>query len=129
MNENQNIPRYQTNWGVRFLCDCNQHEQGISIQKGIAHEISTRSIRMLSDHNICPEKRVAMQLIIPPTLNSTPQKVIKIIGNSRVTNVLNGKFITEIELAHFENDGRQELERTLRQHFDPQPFMQTAQRA
>ncbi len=129
MNDNHHSPCFQTNWGVRFLCDCDQHDQGISIQKGIAHEISARHIQMLSDHHICPEKRVAMQLIIPPTLSNSPQKIIKMIGNSLLTRILNGKFLTEIELAHFENDGRQELERTLLQHFDQQPFIQIAQRA
>lgn len=129
MNENHEVARYRTNWSVRFLCDCKKHEQGISIHKGVAHEISEQRIHLLSDHHICHEKRVAMQLIIPAGAHNIPHKTIKIIGNSIATSAKDGQFLTEIEFAHFDQDGRQELERTLRQHFPQQFFMPLAQRA
>jgi hypothetical protein len=40
-----------------------------------------------------------------------------------------GKFLTEIEFQHFEENGLNELERDLLQRFDQQLYAQTAQRA
>lgn len=129
MEEKQDSPRYPTNWSVRFLCDCRKQNKEINIHKGIAHEISTSGVRILSDHHICQQKKIAMQVIIPSLLNGAPQKIVKIIGNSIATIMQDGKFLTEIEFLHFEENGLKELETNLRQRFDPQFYAQIAQRA
>jgi len=129
MDEKRNQPRYPTNWGVRFLCDCKKHEQDIRIHKGVAQEISTDGVSLLSDHHICEQKRVAMQLMIPSMLNGAQEKMIKIIGNSVTTIVKEGKFLTHIEFLHFEEDGLKELEKNLLKRFDQQFFATAAKRA
>jgi hypothetical protein len=120
---------YPTNWGVRFLCDCKKSSKEISIHKGVAHQISTSGIRILSDHHICEQKKIAMQLMIPSLANGAPQRIVKIIGKSINTIMQQGMFLSEIEFQHFEENGLNELEKNLLQRFDRQLFAQTAQRA
>jgi hypothetical protein len=129
MEANQNNPRYQTNWSIRFLCDCKKENKEIRIHQGIAHQISSRGVHILSDHHICQQKKIAMQLMIPSLQDGAPQKVIKIIGHSLNTAKKDDSFLTEIEFKHFEEDGQQTLEKHLRQRFDPNYFAQLAQRA
>lgn len=122
-------PCCPANWGVRFLCDCKKLDKTINIQKGVAHEICSKSVRILSDHHICQQKRIAMHLLVPSIISGAPQNIIKIIGNSISTMMLEGKFLTEIEFLHFEEDGLKVLEKNLRQRFDPHHFGQTALQA
>jgi hypothetical protein len=129
MEKKPDHPRYPTNWGVRFLCDCMKSSKEIRIHKGIAHEISTSGVRILSDHSICEQKKVAMQLMIPSLVSGAPQRIVKIIGKSIATMKQEGKFLTEIEFQYFEENGLKELEKNLRQRFDQQFFAPTAQRA
>lgn len=129
MDQKQDVPRYPTNWGIRFLCDCKKYGQAINIQQGIAHEISTQGVSLLSDHHVCKEKKVAIQLMIPPLHSGAPLEIIKIIGHSIVTVMKNGKFLTEIEFLHFEENGLKRLEISLQQHFDPQFFSPIVKRA
>ena len=129
MEGTQNHPRYPTNWGVRFLCDCKKLDKAINIHKGIAQEISSNSVSILSDHQICQQKKIAMHVMIPSLLSDAPQKIVKIIGNSIVTIMREGKFLTEIEFLHFEEDGLKVLEKNLHQRFNPHLFGQIAQRA
>ncbi len=129
MNQKQDVPRYPTNWAVRFLCDCKKYGQAINIQQGVAHEISTQGLCLLSDHHVCKEKKVALQLMIPPLRSGTPIEIIKMIGHSIVTIMKDGKFLTEIEFLHFEENGLSRLEKNLQQHFDPQFFSPTVKRA
>ena len=129
MEGTQNHPRYPTNWGVRFLCDCKKLDKAINIHKGIAQEISSNSVSILSDHRICQQKKIAMHVMIPSLLSDAPQKIVKIIGNSIVTIMKEGKFLTEIEFLHFEEDGLKVLEKNLHQRFNPHFFGQIAQRA
>jgi hypothetical protein len=110
-------PRFSTNWGIRFLCDCKKQNKEIRIQNGIAHEISRNGVRILSDHNICLQKKVAMHLMIPSRLEGGPQKIIKIIGHSVETVVKEGKFLTNIQFMHFEENGLKELENNLSLRF------------
>jgi hypothetical protein len=112
-------PRYPANWGVHFLCECKKVDKAINIHKGVAHEISSNSVSILSDHHICRQRKVAMHVMIPSLLRDAPQKIVKIIGNSISTNLKEGMYLTEIELLHFEEDGLKVLEKNLRQHFDP----------
>jgi hypothetical protein len=129
MEGKQNHPHYPANWDVRFLCDCRKVNEVISIYHGIAHEISTNGIRILSDHKICQQKKVAMQLLIPALHDNAPQKIVKIIGNSLESVFKGGKFLTDIEFLHFEENGLKELEKNLRQHFGTQFLAPTAQQA
>lgn len=129
MEAKQGNPRYPTNWGIRFLCDCRKENKEIRIHQGIAHEISTCGVHILSDHHICQQKKVAMQLMIPALQDGSPQKVVKIIGHSIDTTKKNDRFLTEIEFRHFEEDGQHILEKNLRQRFDPHYFAQAARRA
>jgi hypothetical protein len=126
MEEKPDYPRYPTNWSVRFLCDCKKLNKEINIHKGIAHEISTHGVRILSDHHICQQKKIAMQLIIPSLLNGAPRIIIKIIGKSIVTIMQEGQFLTEIEFQHFEENGQKELEKNLLQSFNQQFCEKTA---
>ena len=71
-------------------------------------------MRILSDHPICQQKKIAMQLMIPSLFNGAPQRIVKIIGKSIVTIMKEGKFLTEIEFQHFEENGLKELEKNLR---------------
>ena len=129
METKQGSPRYSTNWGIRFLCDCRKENKEIRIHQGVAHKISTDSVHILSNHHICQQKKVAMQLVIPTLPDGFPQKVVKIIGHS-INSIKQGDdFLTEIEFRHFEEDGRQILEKNLRQHFDWHSPTQVAQRA
>ena len=129
MEDKLNLPRHQTNWVVRFLCDCKKQSKAIDIHKGIAHEISTNGIHILSDHQICQQKKVAMQLIIPPLLGGAPEKIIKIIGNSIDTIKKEGKFLTKIEFQLFEENGLHELEKHLHQRLDQSAFNKAVQNA
>lgn len=126
MEQYQSNQSYPTNWGVRFLCDCKKENKQINIHKGVAHDISTRGIHILSDHHICQQKKIAMQLLIPALLVGAPQRVVKIIGHSLNTIMREGRFLTEIEFRHFEEDGQKVLEKNLRQRFDTHPYTQTA---
>jgi len=119
METKPNLPRYPANWGVRFLCDCKKVDKAINIHKGIAHEISSNSVSILSDHRICQQKKIAMHVMIPSLLSDAPQKIVKIIGNSISTILKEGMFLTEIEFLHFEEDGLKVLEKNLHQRFDP----------
>jgi hypothetical protein len=120
---------YPTNWSVRFLCDCKKQDKEINIHKGIAHDISSRGVHILSDHPICQQKKIAMQLMIPSLINNAPQKIIKVIGKSIDTVMREGKFLTEIEFQYFEEDGMKVLENNLRQRINPNFSGPTAQRA
>jgi hypothetical protein len=129
METKPNLPRYPANWGVRFLCDCKRLDKTINIHKGIAREISSNSVCILSDHQICQQKKIAMHVLIPSLISDAPQKIVKIIGNSINTIVNEGKFLTEIEFLHFEEDGLQVLKKNLHQRFDPHFYGQSAQQA
>ena len=129
MGEKPNHSRYATNWGVRFLCDCKKCDKEISIYRGIAQEISTLGVTLLSDHQICQQKKVAMQLMIPSLLNGAHQKIIKIIGNSIATIMKEEKFLTEIQFMYFEENGQKELEKSLYQRFGSSLSVSSAQRA
>ena len=124
-----NHPRYPANWGVRFLCDCKKLDKAINIHKGIAREISSNSVCILSDHHICQQKKIAMHVLIPSLLSDAPQKIVKIIGNSINTIVKEGMFLTEIEFLHVEEDGLKVLEKNLKQRFDPAIYGQIAQQS
>lgn len=121
--------RYPTNWGVRFLCDCKKSSKEISIHKGVAHEVSISGLSILSDHHICEQKKIAMQLMIPALSGIAPQRIVKIIGKSLDTIKKEGKFLTEIEFQYFEENGLKELEKNLHQRFEQQFFAHTTQRA
>jgi hypothetical protein len=86
-------------------------------------------VRILSDHCICQQKKIAMQLLIPSLISDAPQKIVKIIGNSINTIKNDGKFLTEIEFLHFEEDGLKVLERILHRRFDPHFYEQSALQA
>jgi hypothetical protein len=122
-------PRYPANWGVRFLCDCKKLDKAINIHKGIAREISSNSVCILSDHQICQQKKIAMHVMIPPLISDAPQKIVKIIGTSISTILKEGMFLTEIEFLHVEEDGLKVLEKNLKQLFDPNIYGQIAQQA
>ncbi|MBU1776724.1 MAG: hypothetical protein KJ899_08795 [Gammaproteobacteria bacterium] len=126
MEDASNSKCYSTNWGISFLCDCKKQTKELRIHKGIARSISARGVQILSDHQICQQKKVAMQLTIPSLTNGTPQKIIRIIGHSIVTIMKEGKFMTEIEFQQFEEDGKKELERNLHQRFEQQFFADAA---
>src|SRR5512140_3044858 len=94
-------PRFQTDWSIRFLCDCKKENKEIRIHQGIAHQISAHGVQILSDHNICQQKKVAMQLMIPPMQAGAPQQIVKIIGHSIETIKKEIGFLTEIKFRHF----------------------------
>jgi hypothetical protein len=129
MEIQQNHPLYPTDWGVRFLCDGNNNDQKNNVHQGIAHEISMHSVHILSDHHICQQQKIVMQVMIPSLLNCAPQKIVKIIGNSINTIVKEGKFLTEIEFQHFEENGLKELEKNLHKRFHPQFISPASQHA
>lgn len=129
MEDKPDQTSFPANWGVRFLCDCKKVDNAINIHQGVAHEISTSKVRILSDHHICEQKKIAMQLMIPSLINGAPKKIVKIIGNSIATVMKEGKFLTEIEFLHFEEDGLKILEKNLHQRFDPHFYAKIAQRA
>lgn len=129
METKPDFPHSPNNWVVRFLCDCKKSNKEINIHKGIAHQISTSGMHILSDHHICEQKKIAMQLLIPSHVVGAPQKIVKIIGRSLDTIVQQGKFLTEIEFQHFEENGFIVLEKMLLQRFDQQFFERAAQRA
>jgi hypothetical protein len=121
--------RYPANWGVRFLCDCKKQGEVINIHNGVAQEISMHGVCILSDHHICQKKKVAMHLMIPPLLSNAPMKVIKIIGHAIETILRDGKYMTDVEFMHFEENGLKVLEKSLPKHFNPHQYPQIAQRA
>lgn len=129
MESKPDLPRYPANWGVRFLCDCKKLDKAINIHKGIAHDISSNSVSLLSDHHICRQKKVAIHVMIPSLISDAPQKIVKIIGNSISTILKEGMFLTEIEFLYFEEDGLKVLERNLRQRFDPPTYEQLTQQS
>lgn len=118
MEENHKHLPCPPNWGVRFLCDCGKQNKNISIHQGIARQISTHGVSLLSDHPICQQKQIALQLMIPSLKKGAPHRIVKIIGNTILTIANEGKFLTRIEFLHFEENGKQELEKNLHQYFD-----------
>lgn len=118
METNPDQPLYPTNWDVRYLCDCKKLSKRIDIHRGTAHRISIHRVHILSDHSICPQKKISIQLLVPSPLNGATQKIIKIVGKTIVTNTHQERFMTEIEFQHFEDNGQKELESSLRQHFN-----------
>jgi hypothetical protein len=122
MEEDHSHPPCPENWGIRFLCDCRRQEKNISIHQGIASRISTHGVCLLSDHPVCQQKKIALQLLIPSLNQGAPLKIVKIIGNSILTIMKEGKFLTEIEFLHFEENGRRELEKHLRRRFHTRLF-------
>lgn len=129
MGTQPDYPDYSINWGVRFLCDCRKSNLKINLHNGVAHRVSTTGAHILSDHHICGQKKVAMQLMIPSLIGDAPHKIVKIIGKSLNSIMQEGKYLTEIEFLHFEENGLKELEKNLRHCFDRSFFTQTAQRA
>lgn len=121
MEERRITPRYLANWDTRFLCDCRKHSQKIDIHEGIAHEISIYGVGLLSDHNICQQKNVALQLMIPALLNGAQKKIVRVVGRSLSTVVKNGNFYTVLEFLDFEEDDKTVLENDLSQRFS-HPF-------
>lgn len=117
MEEQASHPRYPANWGVRFLCDCRKNNKGMTLHTGVAQEISMHWMCLLSDHQICQQKKIAMQLMLPSLLDGAPQKIIKIIGRSIVTPLMKeGSFLTKIDFLLFEEGGLKKLERHLREN-------------
>jgi|WetSurMetagenome_2_1015567.scaffolds.fasta_scaffold21230_2 hypothetical protein len=106
MEENRKHRPCPSNWGVRFLCDCGKENKSIIIHQVIARQISTHAASLLSDHPVCQQKIIALQLMIPSLNKGAPH-----IANE-------GKFLTRIEFLHFEENGQQELEKNLHRHFD-----------
>lgn len=109
----ENQTHHPADWSVRFLCDCKREDKEIRIHKGTAHRISSVAIDILSDHRICSQKKVALQLMIPPQIQGSPQSIIKIIGHSVDSIPHEGRFISKIEFRHFEEDGLKLLEKSL----------------
>jgi hypothetical protein len=128
MEENHKHQPCQPNWRVRFLCDCGKQNKNFSIHQGIARQISTQGVSLLSDHPVCEQKKIAMQLMIPSLNKGAPHKIVKIIGNTILTLANEGKFLTKIEFLHFEENGKQELEKNLHPHFDPNFYAPITQR-
>jgi hypothetical protein len=122
-------PHDSADWGVRFLCDCKKDNKEIRIHHGFAHDISTNGLHILSEHNICPQKKIAIQLMIPSQTKFAPQKIVKIIGHTVESISQDDKYLTKIAVQHFEEDGLRELEKSLRQRFEQQFSTQTALRA
>jgi hypothetical protein len=110
---------YPTNWNVRFLCDCKRKDKDkeVKVHIGVAKKLSTQRVSLVSDHQICQNKKIVMQLTIPSLWNGDTHKVIKVIGFSLGTIVKDSGFVTEISFLHFEDDGRQILEQNLHHHF------------
>lgn len=54
----------------------------------------------------------------PVSEKGAPHRIVKIIGNTILTIANEGKFLTRIEFLHFEENGKQELEKNLHQYFD-----------
>ncbi|MBU1426609.1 MAG: hypothetical protein KJ681_13445 [Gammaproteobacteria bacterium] len=129
MESKPSHPRYPANWGVRFLCDCKEQGETINLHNGVAQEISTHGVRILSDHHICQKKKVAMHLMIPSRLNDAPMKVVKIIGHNIEAILKDGKYLCEIEFMHFEENGLKVLEKNLNMFFGPRDYPQIAQSA
>ncbi|WP_283744560.1 hypothetical protein [Sideroxydans sp. CL21] len=128
MEENREHLPCLPNWGVRFLCDCGKQNKNISVHQGIALQISTHGVSLLSDHPVCEQKKIAMQLMIPSLNKGAPHKIVKIIGNTTLTIANEGKFLTKIEFLHFEENGQQELKRNLHQCVDPNFYAPITQR-
>ena len=127
MEEKRRCPRYPTNWSTRFLCNCRKNGPGIDIHHGVAKDLSACGMRLQSDHNVCQEKKVAMQLLIPSMLNGAQKNIVKIIGRSLSTVASDGTFHTRIEFLHFEEDGKKVLESNLSLRFNNLFSIQTEQ--
>ncbi|MBA3024471.1 MAG: hypothetical protein KKG03_02540 [Gammaproteobacteria bacterium] len=112
------VTRYPANWPVRFLCDCKKQGKPITIREGFAHDISTSTMRIRSDHHICSGKEVAIMLKIPPLDQSCGHALVKLVGRSLITVVHEGDFLTEIEFSRFEDDGLERLKNHLSRRFD-----------
>jgi hypothetical protein len=104
---------HPADWNVRFLCDCKREDKEIRIHKGTTHRVSSQEIDILSDHRICTQKKVAMQLMIPPKAPGLPQSIIKVIGHSVDSIPHEGRFINKIAFRQFEEDGLKLLEKNL----------------
>ncbi|MDD2699803.1 MAG: hypothetical protein PHH36_01065 [Sideroxydans sp.] len=113
-------PHYPANWQVRFLCDCKKQGKPIKIHEGFAHDISSKTMHIRSDHQICSGKEVAIMLKIPPLQQGEEQSLVKLVGRSVVTVAHAGDFLTEIRFTSFEGDGYAKLSGHLARHFGNQ---------
>lgn len=118
MKDTHATARYPANWPVRFLCDCKKQGKPITIREGFAHDISSHTMRIRSDHHICSGKEVAVMLKIPPLEQGCDHALVKLVGRSLLTVVHEGDFLTEIEFSRFEGDGLERLKHHLSRHFD-----------
>ena len=109
MEEFHTPSHYPANWHVRFLCDCKKQGQPIRIHEGFAHDISSETMCIRSDHHICSGKEVAVLLKIPPLVQGQEQSLVKLVGKSVLTVAHAGDFLTEIKFTRFENDGYEKL--------------------
>lgn len=117
MEAKTHSPSYPEKWSVRFLCDCRKEDKEIRIRHGIAFALSPEEVHILSDHAICLNKKVALQLMVPPLHDDALSRIIRIIGYSIETARKDARYLTKVELRHFEEDGRRLLEKSLNQHF------------
>lgn len=112
--------KFPTNWPVRYLCDCKKNGKPIRIHEGFAHDISSSSMRIRSDHHICSGKEVAILLKIPPLAEGEEHSLVKLVGKSLLTVAHVGDFLTEIRFSRFENDGYEKLNGHLSRRFGNQ---------
>jgi hypothetical protein len=126
MKDIQTKTRYPANWPVRFLCDCKKQGKPITIREGFAHEISTTSMSIRSDHHICSGKEVAILLKIPPLVHGGEHALVKLVGHSLVTVAHEGDFLTEIKFSRFEEGGNEKLHSHLIRRFGNQFYTNMA---
>jgi hypothetical protein len=113
---------YLTNWDVLLLCKCKKQGQCLRAHVCTAREISTGNVTLLSDHNICQHKKIAMQLTIPALLNGAPKRTVRAIGRCISTVMRDGNFLSVMEFLQFEEDGGRVLENDLHRRFDGSVF-------
>ncbi len=109
---------YPTNWNLHFLCDCKRRYPHEKVHPGIAKSLSSRRVRILSDHSICHKKKLSLRLTIPPlTCGETPI-IINAIGHAVETIANKDGFLTEVEFLHFLENGQSILAKSLHKHFN-----------
>ena len=117
MEEKRRAPRFHARWIIKCLCSCTIKEEEKIVYQGVTRDVSALGVSMVSNHNICAQKALSVQLTIPALHKGDQETVLYIGSRTTYTVVKDGSFITGIELLQFEQDGAQILREHLEERF------------
>lgn len=117
MSDHIPIPRCPANWNMQLVCSCKKQHQLRRAYPAIAKRLSPYGTSALSNHNVCSNQNVLLQLEVPPVHNGDDSRIVEIVGRTVYTVLEGDHFLTEVEFLRFENGAQATLMQALAQHF------------